>query len=178
VLLKIIRGPVTNSILNHTGLLTFSSIDALLAKFKFVSQEYDIRFAVYKKVLTVMIESLENVCKYTDVYEPFVHKQPEYLPTFDILINSEAIRLVTTNPVRNEDIDLLSKRIELVNNKTRDELKDLYIKTITNGKFSLKGGAGLGFIEMAKTSGRNLQYAFEPINDHYSLYTFTVTFVL
>jgi hypothetical protein len=65
VLLKIIRGPVTNSILNHTGLLTFSSIDALLAKFKFVSQEYDIRFAVYKKVLTVMIESLENVCKYT-----------------------------------------------------------------------------------------------------------------
>ncbi len=169
---------MTNSILNHTGLLTFSSIDALLAKFKFVSQEYDIRFAIYKKVLTVMIEALENVCKYSDVYEPFVQKQPAYLPTFEILMNSEAIRLVTTNPVRNDDIELLKANIELVNNKTREELKSLYIQTITNGKFSLKGGAGLGFIEMAKTSGKNLEYAFKPINDHFSLYTFTVTFIL
>ncbi len=169
---------MTNSILNHTGLLSFSSIDSLLAKFKYVSQEHEIRFAVYKKILTVMIESLENVCKYNDVYEPFVEKQPEYLPTFNILINSEAIHLVTTNPVRNEDIDLLKTRIELVNNKSRKELKNLYLQTITNGKFSLKGGAGLGFIEMAKTSGNNLQYSFMPINDRFSLYTFTVVFTL
>ena len=169
---------MTNSILNHTGLLTFSSIDTLLAKFKYVSQEHEIRFAVYKKVLTVMIESLENVCKYNDVYEPFVAEKHEYLPTFEIRMNDEEIRLVTTNPVRNEDVPVLKKRIEQVNNKSREELKELYINTITDGKFSTKGGAGLGFIEMAKTSGKNLEYTFEPINDHFSLYTFMVTFLL
>lgn len=169
---------MTNSILNHTGLLTFSSIDTLLARFKYVAQEHEIRFAVYKKILSVMIESLENVCKYNDVYEPLVTEKREYLPTFDIQMNSDEIRLVTTNPVLNEEVDILKKRIEQVNNKSREELKAMYIDTITDGKFSTKGGAGLGFIEMAKTSGQNLQYTFEPINDHFSLYTFTVTFTL
>jgi hypothetical protein len=169
---------VTNSILNHTGLLTFSSIDTLLAKFKYVSQEHEIRFAVYKKLLSVIIESLENVCKYNDVYEPFVTEKREYLPTFEIIMDSEEIRLVTTNPVRNEDVEILKNRIDQVNNKSREELKELYIDTITNGKFSTKGGAGLGFIEMAKASGHNLKYTFEPINDHFSLYTFIVTFAL
>ena len=169
---------MTNSILNHTGLLSFSSIDTLLARFKYVSQEYDIRFRVYKKIITVMIESLENVWKYKDVYEPFVDQQKEYLPTFNIIMNAEKIQLVTSNPVRNEDIEVLKKKIDIVNNKDREALKDLYVKTITNGKFSEKGGAGLGFIEMAKTSGNNLEYSFKPINDQYSLYTFVVTFSL
>ena len=169
---------MTNSILNHTGLLTFCSIDKLLARFKYVSQEYDIRFTVYKKVLTVMIESLENVCKYTDAYEHFVKEHQKFLPTFNIILNAETIRLVTTNPVRIEDIETLKRRIDLVNNKSREELKGLYIETITNGKFSVKGGAGLGFIEMAKTSGNNLEYSFETIDDVFSLYTFIVVFAL
>jgi hypothetical protein len=169
---------VTNSILNHTGLLTFSSIDTLLARFKFVAQEHEIRFSVYKKILSVMIESLENVCKYNDVYELLVAENREYLPSFDIRMNSEEIRLVTTNPVLNEEVAVLKRRIEQVNNKSREELKEMYIDTITNGKFSTKGGAGLGFIEMAKTSGQNLQYRFERIDDHFSLFTFIVTFAL
>ncbi len=167
-----------NNILNHTGLLNFSSIDTLLAQFKYVSQEHDITFKVYKKIITVMIESLENVWKYMDVYEEFVADKEQYLPTFSLNMNAESIRLITSNPVRNEDIEVLKKKIEIVNNKNREELKALYVKTITNGKFSNKGGAGLGFIEMAKTSGNNLGYSFEPINDKYSMYTFIVTFNL
>ena len=93
-------------------------------------------------------------------------------------MNAEKIQLVTSNPVRNEDIEVLKKKIDIVNNKDREALKDLYVKTITNGKFSEKGGAGLGFIEMAKTSGNNLEYSFKPINEQYSLYTFVVTFSL
>jgi hypothetical protein len=169
---------VDNSILNHKGLLNFSSIDTLLAQFKYVSQEHDIRFKVYKKIITVMIESLENVWKYKDVYETFVADKEQYLPSFSLNMNAEAIRLITSNPIRNEDIEVLKRKIDIVNNKDREELKELYVETITNGKFSNKGGAGLGFIEMAKTSGNNLEYSFEPINDKYSLYTFIVTFNL
>lgn len=169
---------MANSILNHTGLLSFSSIDTLLTEFKYVAQEYDIRFAVYKKIITVMIESLENVCKYTDEYEEFVKNEQKYLPTFELRMNSSTIKLITTNPVKAEDVERLRCKIEMVNNKDRGELKELYIKTITNGKFSKKGGAGLGFIEMAKTSGNNLEYLFDPISDLYSKYTFIVTFDL
>lgn len=167
-----------NSILKHTGLLTFSSIDTLLTQFKIVSQEYDIKFSVYKKIITVMIESLENICKYTDVYESFVRDNAHYLPTFEIRMNSRNIKLITSNPVKNDDVERLKCKIEMVNNKDREELKQLYVQTITNGKFSVKGGAGLGFIEMAKTSGNNLKYTFQGINENFSLYTFIVTFAL
>jgi hypothetical protein len=125
-----------------------------------------------------MIESLENVFKYRDVYEDLVKEKEKYLPTFEIRKNSEIIQLITSNPIRNDDINTLKGKIELVNNKDREELKNLYVQTITNGKFSVKGGAGLGFIEMAKTSGNNLQFSFEPIDDSFSLYTFIVTFSL
>lgn len=169
---------MADSILYHSGLLTFSSIDTLLTRFKVVSQEHDIRFATYKKVITVMIESLENVCKYIDVYEDFVKEEEDYLPTFEIRKNSEVLQLITSNPISNDDVERLKCKIEMVNNKDRAELKDMYIETITNGEFSPKGGAGLGFIEMAKTSGRNLEYSFKQLNEKFSLYTFIVTFSL
>ncbi|MDA3824044.1 MAG: SiaB family protein kinase [Bacteroidales bacterium] len=167
---------MTKSILNHTGLLTFSSIDVLLSAFKDVSQEHEIRFSIHKKVLTVMIESLENVYKYRDLYESFVARKQEYMPTLNISMNENSIQLRTSNPVLTKDLDILKSKIDKVNNKSREELKELYVKTITNGEFSAKGGAGLGFIEMAKTSGNDLKYSFEEISEEFSLYTFIVTF--
>ncbi|MCF8226437.1 MAG: SiaB family protein kinase [Bacteroidales bacterium] len=169
---------VSNSILSHTGLLSFSTIDALLTKFNMVSQDHNINFTLYKRVIAVMIEALENVYKYKDEYEQLVDEKQDYVPTFEISMNSEYLRMTTTNPVRNGDIDKLKMNIDHVNNKSREELRKLYLSTITNGKFSSKGGAGLGFIEMAKTSGNDLVYSFQPITDKYSLYTFMVTFAL
>lgn len=125
-----------------------------------------------------MIESLENVYKYSDVYESFVKERSEYLPGFEITRNAHDIRLITWNPVKNKDVPHLKRKIDLVNDKNREELKHMYLEIITNGKFSAKGGAGLGFVEMAKTSGNNLEYSFQPISDDYSLYTFIVTFAI
>jgi len=153
-------------------------IDTLLTDFKEASQQYDLAFKTYKKMVTVMIESLENIYKYSDEYLSFLEKVKEYSPTFCINKNADKIQLVTTNPIRNQHVDMLRSHIERVNSKSRQELKELYIETITNGKFSAKGGAGLGFIEMAKTSGNVLEYSFEPISEDFSLYTFKVTFTL
>ena len=54
-------------------------------------------------------------------------------------------------------------------------LKELYKTTITNGEFSPKGGAGLGFIEMAKTTGSKLEYNFESLSKEYTLYTLRIS---
>ena len=125
-----------------------------------------------------MIESLENIYKYSDEYVKFLEEVKKHMPTFCINKNSDKIQLVTSNPVRNQHVEVLRSNIERVNNKSREELKDLYVETITNGKFLAKGGAGLGFIEMAKTSGNDLEYSFDPISEEYSLYTIKVTFTI
>lgn len=166
------------TILNYTGNLSFSTIDTLLTRFKVSAQQYDLKFTLYKKILTVIIESLENIVKYSDVFRHLTEKSNSYMPTLRIEMNSDNIYLVTTNPVKNSDIQKLTANIESVNNKSRAELKEYYVETITNGRFSEKGGAGLGFIEMAKTSGNDLKYSFDPISEDYSIYTFIVTFIL
>ena len=80
--------------------------------------------------------------------------------------------------MKNEDVDPLRARIDNVNSRNKAELKELYKTTITNGEFTAKGGAGLGFIEMARTAGNKLEYDFEGLSKDYSLYTFRVFFNL
>lgn len=166
------------TILDYKGIMSFSTIDSLLTEFKVASQQYDLKFKIYKKLVMVIIESLENIYKYSDEFISFLETVENYIPTFCINKNSDKIQVITTNPVHNKHVDVLRSKIESVNNKSREELRTLYVETMTNGKFSVKGGAGLGFIEMAKTSGNDLEYSFESISDEYSLYTFKVTFTL
>jgi hypothetical protein len=85
------------------------------------------------------------------------------------------IEMETTNPVKKQEVSPLRTRIDNVNSQDSNALKELYKSTITNGEFSASGGAGLGFIEMAKTSGSKLEYAFENLSKDYSLYTFRVS---
>ena len=167
---------LNKTILSYKGPLTFSTIDKLLTQFKMAAQEHELTFRTYKKVLSVMIEAMENIYKYSDQYYHMVDVSTHYLPSVRIEKKGEQMKLTTTNPIKNEHIEELRYRIDCVNNRTREELKELYVETITNGEFSAKGGAGLGFVEMAKTSGNNLRYSFHRISDAYSTYTFAVTF--
>lgn len=169
---------LTETILSYQGPLTFNTIDWLLTRFKFAAQEREIDFRLYKKLISVMIEALENVTKYSEQFLCDRDVESEFCPSFRINQNENYLELVTTNPVRNLEVASLKSRIDRVNNKSRDQLKELYKITITNGQFTSKGGAGLGFIEMAKTSGSNLEYTFKKVSDNYSIYTFRVRFEL
>jgi hypothetical protein len=165
---------LSKSILSYTGPLSFSTIDWLISEFKIAAQEHKIAFRTYKKMISIMIEALENISKYNDNIHCNGEVRNGFCPSCAINRNSGIIELITRNPVKDEDVDSIRYRIDLVNNRNREELQELYRSTITNGEFSAKGGAGLGFIEMAKTTGHKLEYAFEKLTEGYSLYTFRV----
>ncbi len=163
-------------ILEYNGHLTFSTIGRLLTLLKYKVSEMDIKIGMYKRLLSVMIEAMENIYKYTDQfkYDHFITRN--YLPAFVLDRLGETYFIHVSNPIMNEDILKLREKIDFVNLKSADELKILYRQTITNGKFTAKGGAGLGIIEMAKISGNKLSYHFEPINDQFSRYFLTISF--
>ncbi len=164
----------SKSILSYQGPLSFSTIDMLLSEFKIASQENEISFKAYKKMISVMIEALENITKYNDQLHCKLTEKDGFCPTCNINSNTKAIELITSNPVKKSDVEPLRTKIDSVNNQNREELKNLYKSIITNGKFSAQGGAGLGFIEMAKTSGSKLEYTFKELKGEFSLYTFRV----
>lgn len=158
------------SILHYKGRFTFERIGILLNDLKNKKDTYQIDPVQYKKLLTLMIEILENVLKYSDRFEIFVLDHPDYQPEFELSLNEDGFVLMSRNPVRDKDKKEISRRINKINTSNEDELKKIYRDTITNGIFTEKGGAGLGFIEMAKITTNTLVFSFIPIEKGFSYF--------
>jgi len=166
----------SKSILSYQGPISFSTIDWLLSEFKLAAEVHDLSFRTYKKMISVMIEALENVTKYSDQFQCNGNTTAtDFCPSCQISRNVSNIELITRNPVKKEEVASLRSRIDDVNKHSREELKELYKSIITNGEFTPKGGAGLGFIEIAKTTGSKLECAFEKLSKDHTLYTFRVS---
>ena len=164
------------TILEFKGHLTFSTIGRLLTLLKHKMVEKGIKLGIYKRILSVMIEALENIYKYSERYSDDTYILKNFIPTFKLERKDQSYLIRTTNPIKNVDIPNLKEKIELVNSMSAEEIHLYYRQTITDGKFTDKGGAGLGIIEMAKITNNKIEYRFKPINDHYSLYCLILTF--
>ncbi len=160
----------TTSVLKFKGKLTFERIGILLNDLKSRKEKFEIQPVLYKKLLTLMIEVLENILKYSDQFENFILDNPDYFPEFELSRNDNGFVLMSRNPIRDEDITEISQKIEKINASGEGELKNFYRETITNGIFTEKGGAGLGFIEMAKITDHELTFSFLPAKTNYSIF--------
>jgi hypothetical protein len=155
------------TIITHKGNLSFKQFSLLVGQLKEKKDEYDIDVVIYKKLITLVIEILENVLKYSVNFVDFTIKNPQFQPEFNLLHNGENYMVETVNPVKESDINLVRQRIDTVNRLDYEKLRLFYRETLANGKFSEQGGAGLGFIEMAKIASEPLSYTFERISDNY-----------
>jgi hypothetical protein len=164
-------------ILEYTGHLSFSTIGRLLTLLKYKMVEKGIKVGIYKRILSVMIEALENIYKNSDQYSDNSFILNSYIPTFSLEREKGKYSVKVSNPVHNALIKKLKEKIETVNSKTPEELKIFYRQTISNGHFTPKGGAGLGILEMSKISGNPLVFSFTKINEEYSLFSLEINFV-
>jgi hypothetical protein len=60
--------------------------------------------------------------------------------------------------------------IDNINSLNQDELKQLHKEKMRETAISDKGGAGLGFIDIARKTGNQLEYHFEPIDEKNSFF--------
>jgi hypothetical protein len=160
----------TTSVLKYRGKLTFERIGILLNDLKTRKEVLQIQPVLYKKLLSLMIEVLENTLKYSDQFEDFITENQEFMPEFELNKHDQGFSLVSRNPVRDEDMAGISERIDKINASDEEALKKFYRETITNGMFTEKGGAGLGFIEMAKITDQDLVFTFLPANSGFSIF--------
>jgi len=71
---------------------------------------------------------------------------------------------------------LLTERIDQLNAMDAMDLKKAYKKTLREGSFSDKGGAGLGLIEIARKSSDKLSYSFDDMGEGKFFFTMNVKF--
>lgn len=88
-----------------------------------------------------------------------------------------ALYIASGNVILNEMTKDLAGKLDHLNSLSKDELKDIYVQTLSNNTLSAKGGAGLGLIEMARKTGNKLDFRFTPINDVLSYFYFQIKFL-
>ncbi len=155
-------------ILYFKGSISYDAIGELIVSLKDKMKEDFTQFGNYKRLLTLMIESLENIVRYTNSLPANDKLIKQYPAEFMICHDKKTYTVETANIIQNTDIPLLEKKFKMLRKMNPEEIKELYKATITNGKFSEKGGAGLGLIEMAKIADEKIRIEFSAVDENFS----------
>ncbi|HEY5749148.1 MAG TPA: SiaB family protein kinase [Chryseolinea sp.] len=128
--------------------------------------------SIKRKVFNVMVEALQNIVKHSD--ELVDGQVRSHAAIF--LIGKEANRysIMSGNPVQKTNVPKLKQNLEQINGLDKDGLKELYKEIIKNTTISDKGGAGLGFVDMARKSGGKLEFEFPEMNAEYCFFCLKV----
>jgi hypothetical protein len=127
---------------------------------------------VQRKVFHVMVECLQNISKHADDFGP-----EDYLfagrGIFMVSKRETEYTVTTGNAIDNKRIEETQKMLDHINSLDKEELNELYKKQMKEGRLSDKGGAGLGFIDIVRKTGRKLDYHFLPITEQTSFFLLT-----
>lgn len=163
-----------NYILSFTGYLSSDTIDSLINQFKQENAKYGINILIFKKLISVIIETLENIYKYSRSLEKNNLLTNANYPIFNLELSDNQFIINAGNLILNSDINDIKRRIESIKGLDAEGLKNLYIDTIKNGRYSTQGGAGLGLIKIARVSENNIEYKFDKIDTNLSYYTLKI----
>jgi hypothetical protein len=118
---------------------------------------------VQRKVFNVMVECLQNISKHADPMSD--EEEDERRGIVLVSHGEESYNVITGNVVKREKREGLEKSLEHINSLDKEGLSALYKQQIREGKISEKGGAGLGFIDIAKKSGNKIEYQFKDLTE-------------
>ncbi len=130
--------------------------------------------SVQKKVFHVMVECLQNISKHADSRYNLISSK-DGRGIFMVSKGESEYNVTTGNVVTNDKVKVLSEILESINKLDKPGLKKLYKQQIREGRLSEKGGAGLGFIDIARKTGQKLIYSFLKIDDKKSFFVLTST---
>lgn len=118
-----------------------------------------------KKIFNVMVECLQNIDKHAEVID-YGHG-PNRKGGIQLADLDDEYCILAGNVVDENQKKPIEKSIREVNKHQKQNLRDMYKKQLSEGRLSEKGGAGLGFIDMARKSGNPIGFAFYPIGKGY-----------
>lgn len=125
---------------------------------------------VVNKVFAIYVEMTQNILHYS--LQKADHNGKETgKGSVLVLTIAGGYSIVGVNTVSEEQKGFLEKKFETINSFNEDEIKDHYLKRRRHLAEGNSKGAGLGFIDMVRRSGKPLDFFFEPENNQeYSFY--------
>jgi hypothetical protein len=158
-----------NLILVYEGEFTQEITKSVLAMAERNMDSMGEESGIKRKVFNVMVECLQNIVKHSEDLNRVMEQKSTAI--FMIGKQDSAYIITSGNPIKNEDVDHLRNKLDQINSLDKEGLKQLYKDIIKSTSLSDKGGAGLGFVDMARKSGSPLEYDFEKLDNQYSFFS-------
>ena len=130
--------------------------------------------SVQKKVFHVMVECLQNISKHAENRYNLISSK-DGRGIFMVSKGKTEYNITTGNVIDNTKVNILEDILGNINKLDKKELNKLYKQQIREGRLSDKGGAGLGFIDIARKTGQKLIYSFLKIDEESSFFVLTST---
>ncbi len=160
-----------NVILAYKGTVTGDLINDVLEVVENKLEENQEEIKIRKKIYNVLVESLQNLYHHIDGV-------PDYLEEkFAIIVVSKInheYKISVGNYIPNDKIDFLKDKIDKINSLSKEELKDMYKFILNHQRLSAKGGGGLGLVDIARKTGKKLEYNFEKQDNNYCFYILNI----
>ncbi|MEM6359248.1 MAG: DUF6272 family protein [Bacteroidota bacterium] len=125
-----------------------------------------------KRLINILVESAQNLkfyhcraCDSTESREVFIIAQKR----------TDKLLFQAGNYILKSDIYGIESRIKMVNAIPKEDLGDLYRSVLDYGSVSNSGGAGLGFIDIARKSDSPLTYTLDKIDDNTYFFTLEIS---
>ena len=163
-----------NVILSYKGSITADLITNVLGLIEIKLDDSIEKPNIKKRVYNVLVESLQNLFHHVDEPDESLSTYGNNFGVFVISEVSSGYLISTGNFIKTDVEGFLKERIDKINSMSKDDLKEYYKFVLNNQKFSDKGGGGLGLIDIAKRTGKNLEYYFYIYNEKYSFFNLNV----
>ncbi len=173
---EVYKQMLPNSVkLSYKGKVTFDLIDSILHIISMRLDDIEENVNIKKKVYTVLMECLQNLCNYIEGQE---FKSTEYDTNCAVLSVENELdmyKITTGNFIQNGKVNSLQKWLDQINDCSVEQLKQLYNSVLTNDTFSSKGGGGLGFLDIARKTNSKLNYKFQKVDEACSFFILDIS---
>jgi hypothetical protein len=128
---------------------------------------------VGKKVFAIFMELSQNVLYYSKEVNHFGNR--DKVGTLVIVNTQDYYKLITGNLVNKAIVPKLLEKCEAINTFDREELREYKRQLRNNPRGEESKGAGIGLVQVALTSGNQLEMKIQDMEGDYSFYVVIVS---
>jgi hypothetical protein len=157
-------------VFSYMGKPTHEMIDLILEMSESKLRIIESRSNIVKRIVNVLIEILQNIFNHGEDFSVVDHQSFKYF----LYKRGDDYFIVTENFIKTQDVKNLVSKLDAYLSMSDEDITRTYRKTLDNGGFSNKGGAGLGLINIIRRSNGNLEYNFSKVDNENSLFRMSV----
>lgn len=130
-----------------------------------------------KRVFNVVMECLQNLYHHNGHLKADGDGTTATRSPHGVVMIAQADKgysVLTGNFMQGAEVDQLKSHLEKINSASPDDLREWYRTKLADGTYSSAGGGGLGMIDIARRSGRKLEYTFVPYDRDNAFFSLNV----